>query len=153
MTEEEYKLLVERVRRGHKVQDEPEVEPLPGPKVKHGDPEHKLQCACVQWFRLQYPDVMMNLFAVPNGGRRDRVTGGKLKAEGVLAGVADLILLMPCGGYHALLIEMKTSMGRQSEAQKMWQRHIERFGYKYVVCRGVAEFVKEVNGYFKLDTK
>lgn len=46
--------------------------------------EHDIQVACVDWFRYEYPHLAMNLFAVPNGGRRDRVTGAKLKAEGVV---------------------------------------------------------------------
>ena len=47
--------------------------------------------ACVlrkKWFNLKYPKLKGQLFAVPNGGRRDTVTGGKLKAEGVTAGVS-----------------------------------------------------------------
>lgn len=86
------------------------------------DEEHRIQTACVRWFRLKYPHLFARLFAVPNGGRRDGVTGARLKAEGVLAGVADLILLVPNAGYHALLIEMKTPKGRQSESQRAWQR-------------------------------
>ena len=59
------------------------------------DAEHRLQCACVRWFRYQYPHHASLLFAVPNGGRRDAVTGARLKAEGVVAGVADLLLFVP----------------------------------------------------------
>ena len=39
--------------------------------------------------------------------KSDTVTGGKLKAEGVTAGVSDLILLKSNRDYGALLIEMK----------------------------------------------
>ena len=88
-----------------------------------------------------------NLFAVPNGARRDRVTGAKLKAEGVLAGVADLILLKSNRYYGALLIEMKTVKGRQSETQRQWQTAITADGYKYVVCRSLEEFISEVTEY------
>jgi hypothetical protein len=49
------------------------------------DDEHRIQCSCVQWFRLAYHHYHHSLFAVPNGGRRDKVTGARLKAEGVLA--------------------------------------------------------------------
>ena len=62
-------------------------------KQKYDDEEHRIQCSCVKWFNLKYPKLKGRLFAVPNGGRRDTVTGGKLKAEGVTAGVSDLILL------------------------------------------------------------
>ena len=46
-----------------------------------GDEEHRIQCSCVRWFRLEYPELRRMLFAVPNGGRRDAVTGQKLKDE------------------------------------------------------------------------
>lgn len=112
-----------------------------------GDAEHRLQCACVRWFRLQHPGLRHALFAIPNGGRRDKATGARLKEEGVVAGVADLILLHANCEHHALLIEMKAGKGRQSQSQKEWQQMISADGYKYVVCRSLEEFVAEVNGY------
>lgn len=48
--------------------------------------ESKLQQSCITWFRLQYPRLAKLLFAVPNGSRRDVVTGAILKWEGVVAG-------------------------------------------------------------------
>ncbi len=119
----------------------------PRQRRRNADEEHRLQCACVQWFRAQHPKYRHNLFAVPNGGRRDKVTGAKLKAEGVLAGVADLILLKSNARHGALLIEMKTGSGKQSEAQGRWQRAIEKDGYKYVLCRSIEDFMREVNAY------
>ncbi|MDO5650141.1 MAG: VRR-NUC domain-containing protein, partial [Gallicola sp.] len=84
--------------------------------------ESKIQQACVKWFKWQYRQLEYLLFAVPNGGARSRVTGAILKAEGVLRGVSDLILLYPAQGYHALLIELKTEKGRQSDTQKAFQK-------------------------------
>ena len=111
------------------------------------DEEHRIQCACIQWFRYQYPHMRHNLFAIPNGGRRDKTTAAKLKAEGVLAGVADLILLKSNAYYGALLIEMKTRVGRQADTQREWQKLIENDGYHYVVCRSLDDFMREVNQY------
>lgn len=109
--------------------------------------EHDLQCACVNWFNLQHPNMRLNLFAVPNGGRRDKVTGARLKAEGVRPGVADLILLKQRHGYGALLIEMKTSKGILSQIQRIWRNHVSLDGYKYVVCRSLQDFIKEITDY------
>ena len=113
------------------------------------DLEHKIQCTCVRWFRMQYHQYGDLLFAVPNGGARDAVTGAKLKDEGVLAGVADLILLLPRQGYHALCIEMKTpsKASRQQPSQKSWQKTVEAQGYRYVVCRSIDDFVTAIDGY------
>lgn len=114
---------------------------------KPRDLEHKLQSACVRWYRLQYPTMRHNLFAVPNGSKRDSITAVKLKEEGVLSGVADLILLKSNRFYGALLIEMKTREGRQSDLQKDWQQKITNDGYKYVVVRSLDDFAREVKQY------
>lgn len=112
------------------------------------DIEHRLQAACVRWFAYEYPALRGRLFAVPNGGRRDAVTGARLKAEGVLSGVADLILLCPTHQYGALLIEMKTPKGRQSPAQQAWQSDVTRYGdYQYAVCRSFADFCTLIKDY------
>lgn len=114
------------------------------------DEEHRIQSSCVQWFRLQYPTHASALFAVPNGGRRDRVSGAKLKAEGVLPGVSDLILLVPRDWCHGLLIEMKTAKGKQSPAQRDWQHDMERRGYRYIVCHSFDEFREQIDDYLLL---
>lgn len=124
--------------------------------------EHQLQCACVRWFAYQYPQYNGLLFAVPNGSYRSKATAGRLKAEGVVAGVSDLILLVPrCRASitennaasieikHALCIEMKTAKGRQSPEQKIWQRLVEEHGYKYAVCRSLDEFIDTVEAYLR----
>lgn len=110
--------------------------------------EHRIQQGCVRWFNLQYPHLRGRLFAVPNGGRRDVVTGAKLKAEGVVAGVADLILLVTNKAFGALLIEMKKPGGIQSAAQRQWQGIVTTNGeYKYVICRSIYDFMREIREY------
>lgn len=121
--------------------------------------EHNIQAACVRWFNLQWPQYRGLLFAVPNGGARSKATAGKLKAEGVVAGVSDLILLVPkrssdnplilAPTYCGLCIEMKTTKGRQSPMQWAWQRKVEEHGYRYAVCRSLDEFMAVVNGYLR----
>lgn len=113
------------------------------PKVLR-DEEHQLQRQCVDWFAWQYPKLRGMLFAVPNGGYRSHLTAAKMKMEGVVAGVSDMILLDPMGGCP-LLIEMKTAKGKQSLEQKEWQRTVEGYFQKYVVCHSLDEFRKEVD--------
>lgn len=124
----------------------------PVPKRHQNDLEHRIQVACVNWFRYAHHDMYGSLFAIGNGGKRDAVTGAKLKAEGVLAGVADLILLERNGKHNALAIEMKTPKGSQSPAQKEWQAYIETRGVKYVICRSLDEFIEEIESYIKQQT-
>ncbi|MBQ1819123.1 MAG: VRR-NUC domain-containing protein [Bacteroidales bacterium] len=124
--------------------------------------EHNIQAACVRWFGYAHPELRGLLFSVPNGGARSKATAGRLKAEGVVAGVSDLILLVPCCRAkitennaaeieirHALCIEMKTAKGRQSPEQKIWQRLVEEHGYKYAVCRSLDEFIDTVEAYLR----
>ena len=113
----------------------------------HKDDEHKLQSLCVRWFRLKYKSIAYALFAVPNAARRSARNGAYMKEEGLLPGVADLILLKSNRFYGALCIEMKTRTGRQSESQKQWQQFIETQGCKYVVCRSLDDFQQEVKEY------
>lgn len=120
------------------------------PRKKPGEEEHNLQVACVNLFRSKYYRMGTLLFAVPNGGWRNAVVAGKLKAEGVTAGVSDLILLKKNSRYGALCIEMKTPKGDQSEYQEKWQKAVEDAGYKYVICRSVDEFEKVVDEYLKI---
>ena len=116
--------------------------------------ESDLQRTCVSWFRAQYPDHALMLFAVPNGGGRSRIEGAIMKGEGVTAGVADLILLEARGGYGALCIEMKTrdKSSRQSSSQKAWQQAAEKAGNRYVVVRSFEAFRALVGEYIGLPT-
>lgn len=118
-------------------------------RKKHKDEEHKLQVSMINWFRLQYPSMRHNLFAVPNGSRRDAITGRKLKEEGVLAGVSDLIFLKSNRHYGALLIETKTKKGTQRDSQKEWESKITADGYKYVIVRSLNEFIEVITDYLK----
>lgn len=117
-------------------------------RKKPNDEEHRIQSACVKWFRLQYPKMRKILFSVPNGGRRDIATGTKLKEEGSVSGVSDLIFLKRNRFYSSLCIEMKTPDGIQSLEQKEWQREAEAAGNKYAICRSVDDFIIEVTNYF-----
>lgn len=136
MTIDEIRELIKKERRG-KTRE----------KRSYSEEEHLIQCECVRVFRLKYPQFRHNLFAVPNGSRRDKITGAKLKAEGVLAGVSDLIFLKSNRYYGALLIEMKKPDGKQQETQKNWERKITKDGFKYVVCHSTSEFINEIEDY------
>lgn len=100
--------------------------------------ESREQQALFRWwdmYRSQYPAALM--FAVPNGGARSAITGARLKAEGVLAGVPDIFLAYPAGGLHGLFIEMKrVKGGTTSTAQKIVGELLSRAGYGVAVCHG-----------------
>ena len=109
--------------------------------------ESQIQKQCVEWFRKTYPSIEPLFFAVPNGGARNAWTAKIMKDEGVRAGVADLILQVPCGGYASLAIEMKTPVGKQSDAQKKYERLLKKMKSQYVVCHSLEEFQRAVKEY------
>ena len=111
--------------------------------------EDRLQIACVRWFSMQHRDIAHLLHHSPNGGYRTATEGAKFKAMGVRAGFADLVLLVPRGGYHALFIEMKSAKGRQTALQEQWQHEVEAQGYKYTICRSIEEFINIITNYLK----
>ena len=130
------------------------------PRMDNGDLEHDLQCDCVKYFRAQYPKLEPLLFAVPNGGFRNKATAGKMKAEGVRAGVSDLLLLVPNKIFHGLCLETKIlrefydgngkfqrKKSYQEPEQKEWQAAVEQQGYMYVVYRTLDEFMHIVDNY------
>ncbi len=109
--------------------------------------EAALQQACVTWFRYQYPFLSKLLIAVPNGGSRNIIEAKNLKKQGVVAGVADLLLLVPSKDYGSLGIEMKFGKGRQSENQKNWEKEFKKQGNCYTVCRNLDEFMLTIKTY------
>ena len=109
--------------------------------------ESQIQQMCVKYFRLKHRKLALSLFACPNGGGRNKIEAAIMKGEGVVSGVADLLLLHPSGKYHGLCIEMKTPSGKQSPNQRTWQYHIEQEGYKYIICRSLDDFMKEIDDY------
>ena len=111
--------------------------------------ERQIQIQCVSWFRQRYPEASGVFFSVPNGGARNAWTAKNLRDEGALADAPDLLLLIPRHGYASLCIEMKTRTGRQSDAQKEFQRAAEGEGNRYVVCRSFDEFRKVIEEYLK----
>jgi hypothetical protein len=107
--------------------------------------EHNTQVACVNWFRYQYPKYL--IYAIPNGGQRNKIVAGKLKDEGVLAGVPDLHIPVAKKGYHGLYIEMKAEGNTQSPRQVEVMERLRSEGYLCEVAYGFDEFEKIVNKY------
>ena len=83
--------------------------------------EHEIQVSAFAQYAARGTSGSV-MFAIPNGGVRDKVTAGKLKAEGVTAGAPDIFASAYGKPYF---IEVKTGKGRLSDAQKAMHRRIE----------------------------
>jgi hypothetical protein len=113
--------------------------------------EHGEQVALVTWARYEsgrMPELAL-LFAIPNAGKRSRGAGGKLRAEGMKAGVPDLCLPVARGGYHGLFIELKAKGGRPTDEQKAWLRALTCQGYYACICVGWEAAKKRVEEYLR----
>jgi len=109
--------------------------------------EHKLQCECIKWFRYQYPQYSNLLFAIPNGGKRNLQVAIKLKREGVLSGVPDLMFAKPTKTYSGLFIEMKFGKNKPTENQIYQMELFRQNGYMCEVCYSFDDFEKIIKKY------
>ena len=101
-----------------------------------------LLCWCsLPEIKLVYPELKY-LYAIPNGGFRDKREAAKLRATGVKAGVPDLCLPVRRGKWSGLYIELKRPIqagktkGKVSDEQKDWIQFLMSQGYGAVVCYG-----------------
>lgn len=116
--------------------------------------EHQEQAALFEWAAFQecvWPELRL-LHAIPNGGKRDKVTAARLKAEGVKPGVPDVCLPVPRGEKHGLYIEMKRRRGGTVSADQLkWLENLMRQGYECHVCRGCEEARMTIMEYLRRD--
>ena len=122
---------------------------MPRINVAGAGSESQEQAQFVAWWKAvgqrMAPNVV--LAAVPNGGARDAITGARLKREGVVRGMPDMLLACAKSGKHGLFIEMKTARGRVSESQRNLFPLLEAQGYGVAVCHGWREAAETVEAY------
>lgn len=101
--------------------------------------ESKIQQQIVMWFRSN-PNRGI-IFSVPNesGNAREQM---RKKQIGLLAGVSDLVCLLPGG--VTLLMEVKTQTGKQSETQRKFESKSIKLGHSYVVVRSLEHAIDAV---------
>lgn len=130
-------------------------EPLP-PKRERKRPrlvtasEHQEQSAVISWWWLAHQKhglPVFALYAVPNGGARDAITGSRLKDEGVRRGALDLNLAKPIGKYAGLFLEMKVGVNKPSPDQLAFIDYLESVGYKCAVCWSATAAIHAIEEY------
>lgn len=115
--------------------------------------EHQEQVEFVNWCKkLRKTHHEFNLlFAIPNGGSRNKLEASKLKLEGVEAGVPDLFLSVARHGKHGLYIEMKKRKGGAlSPKQKKWRDMLKEEGYAWVRANGSDEAKHWIKKYLSI---
>lgn len=122
-------------------------------RAKSIDREGQEQAALMTELRICMPDVADLIFHVPNGGHRVKAVAAKLKAQGVKAGIPDLVLPMARGGFFGLYIEFKATPPNDaaiSSSQHERIRKLNAQGYLAVVCRGHFDTVEQIRAYLRL---
>jgi hypothetical protein len=103
--------------------------------------EHAEQVTFLNWFRSQFPGVL--IFSIPNGSFRHKATAAKLKMEGVVKGIPDLFI-----PEWNLWIEMKRTKGSTTSAeQKEMIEHLNKIGHTAIICKGHQAAIEAVNDY------
>ena len=109
------------------------------------------QQALFVWAKLmqaQYPELSL-LHAIGNGGKRNLIEAVRMKREGVLAGVSDIMLPVARGGFHGLYIELKVGKNKASASQEWWIAETAKQGYLAVVCYGWVEASETIKRYLE----
>ena len=87
------------------------------PALRKGNQEHYDQVELFYWLETNYPDIYERTHATPNSGKRGKLTAFKMQAEGQKKGVPDMALEAARGPYNGFRCELKTEIGKPSEAQ------------------------------------
>lgn len=114
--------------------------------------EHQEQSAVISWWALQHNNYGLPtfaLFAVPNGGARDAITGGRLKDEGVRRGALDLILAKPSDQFHGLFLEMKVGSNKPTPEQNEYIDYLRANGYAVSVHWSADSAISAIKEYLQ----
>ncbi|XYQ52857.1 VRR-NUC domain-containing protein [Pectobacterium carotovorum] len=118
-------------------------------KVPH-QAELEEQAALIEWADKTVIDGVRigdYLLHISNEGKRGPKAARDAKRLGVRAGVPDLFLALPRGGYAGLWIEMKAKSGKLSPQQEVWLNRLEDAGYRAVCCFGFEQVVENIANY------
>jgi hypothetical protein len=102
--------------------------------------EGRIQIAIVEYLRRIAPQIIV--FHPANGGLRSKSEAARFKAMGVLAGVPDLVLVLPFG--RTAFWEIKTPHGRLSDDQRAIIRRLEANDHVWALVRDIDDARREL---------
>ena len=112
--------------------------------------EAQEQAAVIEWWRFacrKYGVPEVALLHIANEGTGSVVRGRLQKRQGVRAGVADLFLSVPRGGFSGLWLEMKRKDGWVRPEQREFLIRMQELGYDCAVCRGAEAAREKIHAY------
>lgn len=111
--------------------------------------ESDIQIASIYWFKLQYPKYI--IASIPNGGSRNVIEATRMKREGTLKGLPDVVIYEPHGIFHGCFVEFKAPKGRHSKEQIEMMGELLKRGYSVNTCYSFDDFRTVVKKYFSND--
>lgn len=109
--------------------------------------EDNIQIACVEYFKLQYPALIIH--HSPNGGKRAvKINkngtkycpeGTRFKKLGVLAGYPDITIIAVD---RVIFVELKEPKGTLSPAQKIVHAKLISLGHRVYTCFSLHDFIQ-----------
>lgn len=113
--------------------------------------EHQIQATFIKNVRLhenKFPQLKL-LFAVPNAAKRSMAIAAMMKAEGLRAGVPDIMFPWANNTHNGLAIEFKSHTGRLSDEQKDYLALLDQHHWKTCVLRDAEQAWIEVFNYLR----
>ena len=111
--------------------------------------EAQEQTMLISWCKMQeniYP-ALKNIYAIPNGGYRNKIEAHNLKLQGVKSGVPDIMLAYPSKPFAGLFIEMKWGKNKPTKNQEEWIKRLSTVGYRCEVCYSAEEAIAVIKEY------
>lgn len=118
------------------------------PRRKPVDWEGQEQVVLMRWLHGEsmrgtpVGELYAATYHVPNGGYRLGKEAGRMKTQGVKAGVSDLPVMEARGGWFGMYLEFKATPPRDAElakSQREWLEEAEARGYCAALARGFEE--------------
>ena len=112
---------------------------MKAPRIVRSELAVHMQVAAYLRRAMPQPDFPVLWWHTPNGEKRDQRTAAKLRAMGVLPGVADFLFIMPNG--QAAFLELKSATGALSGDQEQFRFRVRQNGCGYATARTLDEAV------------
>lgn len=113
--------------------------------------EWGIQKAVIKWFDGQYPETheFWHLLCYNQNGSVNfgKIKGYILKLMGVRAGIPDLTLYVARGGWHGLLVEIKTEKGKFAKNQETFHKRFINQGFAVEGGYGVDHSIMIIKQY------
>lgn len=116
------------------------------------DSEDSLQIKCAELTKkeLLKRGLPQMFFHPANGGTRSKREASRFKLMGLQAGVSDIIMLIPAGGFHGFICELKNGKGKLDPRQEVFLTAATEQGYLAIVVDCFEVYKENLLAYLEL---